>query len=310
MKIPAFEIYRLVVFYYVAKEKSMTEAANKLFITQPAVTSHIKILEKLIGLQLIEIKKQRITLTHAGEVIYQYAKEIYDQSILAGRFIDLMRTSSLHIGITPLFNSIVVHLLSTLFDELYPQVNIMVESKASHYLINDVLDSTIDLAIVTGQRQIDSKLNYLSLMDGIKPIFYTSPNNPIFNKHRITWKDLSRYPLIVGSEKSIVKQHIIEKLRAAKINIDLIKGPSISSDYELNKRLAKYGNFICTTLRTNIEEELKKGELRIVNLPDEFTIGAGLVFYPSTTASPMIRKIISKIKDTFNSYKLNYLNEN
>jgi DNA-binding transcriptional LysR family regulator len=67
----------LVVFYLVAIEKSLNSAAEKLHFTQPGISYHIRALESYTKLKLLDIKKQRLTLTPAGEGVYKYAKEIY-----------------------------------------------------------------------------------------------------------------------------------------------------------------------------------------------------------------------------------------
>jgi len=55
MSIPKLDVYNLVVFYLVVNEKSLTAAAEKLFLSQPTVTYHIKSLEKSVGTKLLDI---------------------------------------------------------------------------------------------------------------------------------------------------------------------------------------------------------------------------------------------------------------
>ena len=71
------EDYRLKVFYSVAKNQSFTKAAAELFITQPAISKHIKLLEEDLGIRLFERKGSFILPTLAGEILFKYAKEIF-----------------------------------------------------------------------------------------------------------------------------------------------------------------------------------------------------------------------------------------
>jgi DNA-binding transcriptional LysR family regulator len=70
------ESFRLKVFRIVADELSFTRAAEKLFLTQPAVTMQIKNLEDELRLRLFDRTGQRIALTEAGRVLRGYAARI------------------------------------------------------------------------------------------------------------------------------------------------------------------------------------------------------------------------------------------
>jgi DNA-binding transcriptional LysR family regulator len=59
MTVLNLDAHQLIIFYYVAKEESVTLAAEKLCLTQPTVTYHLKSLERFAGVKLFNIKKQR-----------------------------------------------------------------------------------------------------------------------------------------------------------------------------------------------------------------------------------------------------------
>jgi len=60
------DLHSLIVFYFVANEESITAAAEKLCLTQPTVTYHIRSLERNVGLKLLDIRRQKVSLTQAG----------------------------------------------------------------------------------------------------------------------------------------------------------------------------------------------------------------------------------------------------
>ena len=127
MKMPKYNPYHLVVFYFVGSEKSITSAAEKLCLTQPAVTHHIKCLEKAASIRLLEVKRKRVYLTHAGEGLFQYAAEVYQQLISAEKFVEDMKEASLHVGIAMSFSSTIASAASS-FEELYPHVKLIVKN--------------------------------------------------------------------------------------------------------------------------------------------------------------------------------------
>lgn len=68
-----YDLYK--VFYYVAKEKSLTKAAKALDVTQPAVSQSMKMLEAMLGVKLTNRCSHGIKLTKEGELIYPHIKK-------------------------------------------------------------------------------------------------------------------------------------------------------------------------------------------------------------------------------------------
>src|SRR3990170_5603229 len=66
----------LMVFHEVAKHKSFSKAAEGLFISQPAVTKHIKNLESKMGMGLIQRGKGGFALTEAGKILFKHTQKI------------------------------------------------------------------------------------------------------------------------------------------------------------------------------------------------------------------------------------------
>jgi len=69
---------QLRVFYQTAKYSSCTRAAEKLYITQPAVTAQLKFLEEFCSLKLFKRKGRKIYLTDEGKTLYDYALKIFE----------------------------------------------------------------------------------------------------------------------------------------------------------------------------------------------------------------------------------------
>ena len=68
--------FRLKVFYSAAKNRSFTLAAQELYISQPAVTRHIKILEDEYQVMLFERNGNSLELTYAGKLMLQHVERI------------------------------------------------------------------------------------------------------------------------------------------------------------------------------------------------------------------------------------------
>ena len=65
--------FRLKAFYSVARNLSFTKASQELFVSQPAVTKHVRELESLYGVRLFDRKGNSISLTEAGKLLMDTA---------------------------------------------------------------------------------------------------------------------------------------------------------------------------------------------------------------------------------------------
>lgn len=74
-------LYR--VFYYVAKEKSITKAAKKLYISQPAISKSLKKLEEEMQVELFYRNLNGVELTEAGKILYSYIDKANKNLMLA-----------------------------------------------------------------------------------------------------------------------------------------------------------------------------------------------------------------------------------
>lgn len=72
------DIQSLEYFIKVGEINSLTDAAEKLYITQPALSTSIKKLENDLGLKLFSREKNRLKLNENGMILWNYAKKICD----------------------------------------------------------------------------------------------------------------------------------------------------------------------------------------------------------------------------------------
>ena len=69
--------FTLKIFYTVATLKSFSKASESLFLTQPTISFHIKKIENEFEVQLFERKSNKIYLTEAGQILYDYAEQVF-----------------------------------------------------------------------------------------------------------------------------------------------------------------------------------------------------------------------------------------
>lgn len=129
-----------------------TKTADKLFMTQPGVSQHIKKLEQACGHALIERHNKSFEITEAGKVVYSYAKELETQQ---NQMLLSLNQDDPHSGDVSLACSGSLALL------LYPQLLDLqckcpsliphLEAAPHHKIIAEIIDGKVDLGIVTNE---------------------------------------------------------------------------------------------------------------------------------------------------------------
>lgn len=145
--------FRLKVFFTVSRKLSFTKAAQELFITQPAVTKHIKELEEQLGVALFTRHGNNISLTPAGQILYRYAENIFHT--YAELENELARLSDLHkgnivIGASTTLAQYVLPAILAQFKAAHPAVHFTLISGNSEFIEQQVTSGKADIAVVEG----------------------------------------------------------------------------------------------------------------------------------------------------------------
>ena len=192
------ELRHLKSFIYVAENLSFTLAATRCFITQSAISQHIKALENELQCKLLIRTSHDITLTDSGEELYIRAKEIVRQSEDCKEHIRSLNncmTGELRIGVGS-FIAPYIRVAALLFMERYPHVRINAEFTKATSLNRLLRDHTIDLAF---------SMNTAYKNEGIK----TQPcipfhiyaimrkTHPLTKLDKVSYQDLLRHGVIM-----------------------------------------------------------------------------------------------------------------
>lgn len=144
---------KLETFLTAAKEQSFTRAAEKLHLTQPGVTQHIRKLERHYGVKLFDTSGHAVRLTSAGEWLYRYAQaQLCNEDRLCERLRGLR--TPLRVGATL---SVADYYLPPLLACYARQreETIYVEVGNTDTLIGRLADGTLDCAFIEGMFERD-----------------------------------------------------------------------------------------------------------------------------------------------------------
>lgn len=140
------ELYR--VFCEVAKYESISKAAEKMYISQSAITQSIKKLENLLGGQVFYRSKTGVELTEEGKNLYEYVKDSIETMSNAehifSKYVDMEKSNIKIGGGNSILSSIVVEpLLSFIKD--YPDITISLNSGLTDSLMQQLSIGKLDL---------------------------------------------------------------------------------------------------------------------------------------------------------------------
>ena len=164
-----FELYK--VFYEVANEKSISKGAEKLLISQPAVTQSIRTLEEQLGGKLFIRTPKGVILTNEGEILYNYIKEGMNYFINgSNKFLSLKNLDSgvLNIGASTVISENILIDVLGLFHKKYPNVVINIYNDLTDNLVKKLRNGDLDLIVISTDNEYkDIELHDLCLLHDI-----------------------------------------------------------------------------------------------------------------------------------------------
>lgn len=258
------------VFFEVAKLRSFSKAADALYLSQPAVSKHIKNLEGQFGASLFNRNGNTISLTPSGEKLYEnlfHAKAIqrqleYDISILKGQN---GAKGNLKLGASTTVSLYMLPRIISRFHKNYPHVHIQLLNRNSGNILEALLNKEIDLAIIEGQNKVN-RVSY-SYFTEEEVIAVCSKQSPYANRS-LELMELKEVPLALRERGSGTLYALMKALEQKGIK---------QTDLNVKVRLGgteALKNFLLEDIclgflpRISVVKALEKEELVQVPIPD------------------------------------------
>lgn len=267
---------RLLSLYILSKEKNYTKTANTLNLTQPAISHHIKSLEKEYNQKLIVKKGKNLTLTPAGEILVQYYDKFKSLDVRMNE--DITNINSLNkfidIGITLTAGEYLIPSILNIIIKSIPNISINFHTDNMEKIYKGVKNDVLDFAIIEGQFPKETSINSFLLAED-EMILVTSPSHTFKNMKKINRLLLQKERLILRERKSNTRTLIEEFLNN---NGDSISRYNVMLELEninLIKELVSQNYGVSILPRSVCQQEIKKGKLIEVELED-FHIHRGI----------------------------------
>lgn len=198
----SYDHYR--VFYYVAKSRSITQAANLLLNNQPNVTRTIKNLEKELGCVLFIRSRHGVQLTPEGEKLFEHIRIAFEH-IEAGEE-EIALNKNMQRGIVTIGASeVALHclLLPILkrYRQLYPGVRIRVSNHSTPQALAALKNGLVDVAVVTTPMGIFDTLESTAIKN-VQEIAVCGAAFSMLKERELSLSEIAEYPLICLGEQT------------------------------------------------------------------------------------------------------------
>lgn len=214
------ELYK--TFYYITEYGSITAAAEKMCVSQPAVSQSVKQLEQCLGVKLFVRNPKGIILTQEGKLLSEYVKKAYD-CIKAGekelfKMMDL-EAGEVRIGASDM--TLKFYLLPYLekFHELYPKIKVTVTNGPTPETLRYLEAGKIDFGIVSTPFTVKQEYDVYRVKD-IEDIFVAGSEWLDYKGKNISYQDISNMPLICLEKNTSTRRYIDEYMKANQIVLE------------------------------------------------------------------------------------------
>ncbi|MBO7762624.1 MAG: LysR family transcriptional regulator [Clostridia bacterium] len=187
-------------FLAVADAGSVTEAARRLFVSQPAVSADIAGLEDALGVCLFIRSRRGVRLTEAGEVLVEYVRSAF--SLLETgkeklRELSALEGGNLRIGASDM--TLRFYLLDYIeaFHARYPAVRLTVTNATTPRTLEALRSGSIDFGVISGPLATQEEGLVLLPVRTVQDIFVAAPTHPLAGRERVTREDLCAHPVMM-----------------------------------------------------------------------------------------------------------------
>ncbi|SNS56935.1 LysR substrate-binding domain-containing protein [Pseudomonas segetis] len=204
---------QLRAFHAVALTGSFTRAAQKLFLSQPAVSDQVRKLEEHFEILLFHRNKRSVHLTELGEQLLGITQRLYTVADEAQEL--LSNSSVLQTGSLTLAVDSPVHGLPFIarFNQRYPGIRVRLVTGNTDEVLSRLFAYKADVGIV-GRPVEDERLLRVELSTA-PLVAFVAPDHPWSSRQCIHLEDLHEVPMVLREQGSMTRQYIADEMRSA-----------------------------------------------------------------------------------------------
>ncbi len=258
---------RLKVFRSVAQNLSFTKASQELYISQPAISKHIQELEAEYHVRLFDRLGNRISLTHAGQLLLDHCQRIFrdyqhldfDMNALRKKY-----SGEIRIGASTTISQYVMPEILADFVKQYPQISISVLSGNSRDVEAALQAGKIDIGMVEGIIR-QPQLKYSAFMSD-ELVAIVSADNVLAQKDEITISELQTTPLVLREHGSGTLDVVEHSLQNKGLSLSDMKIVMYLGSTESIKGFISHSDSMGIVSVRSVSKSLLDGEFKVIEV--------------------------------------------
>ncbi len=291
------DIHKLKVFNSVYKNNSFSKASIELYLTQPTISNHIKVLEEELGCRLFDRLGRTIIPTKEAEVLYAKSLEIIEKAEALKEEIGKIRkdlSGKLIIGTSTIPGVYLLPRMMSDFQKKYPSISFQILISDSEGVIESISKHSLLLGFV-GARLDDEEIDYIPFIED-ELIAVSSPS---FTKNTVmSLSELVQMPMVFREEGSGTRKVTERFLENAGIDTSSLNIASIFGSTDAVKQAVKAGLGITIISKFSVADELEHNLLKEIKISD---VQMKRRFYIVTHR----KRTLPRIYDVFLEYIIN-----
>lgn len=287
-------LYKLEIFAIVVQAGSFSAAAERLLMSQPAVSQHIQDLEAALGTVLFERGRRGVRLTQTGATLHEYTRAIFQLVAEAeNAVVDVKKLASGQVAVTAT-PGVSVYLLPDwihAFMTAYPNLTVSVQTSITPDIVRDLLSGRMDLGFVEGEldEETDERLGVAPL-ETFDQFVVVGPRHPWWTRAAASLSELNDQPFVMRQRNSQTRIWLDGMMQEHRIR------PRVAAEFdnmESIKRAVINGAGLTILPEYVVRSEVEAGRLRALHIagsPLRRTLK--LVWNRETYRSPVVRSFV------------------
>lgn len=294
-------LYKLEIFAAVVQSGSFSAAAQRLYMTQPAVSQHIQDLEASLGTILFIRGRRGVTLTAAGETLFDYTQRILHLVAEAESEVtnvENLANGQINIGAT---SGVSVYLLPdwiNSFRAQYPTLNVSLQTAVTTQTVVDVLEHKLDIGFVEGELEKIQRKGLGSLV--LRPVdlvIVVGREHPWHERESVSIAMLDQCRFITRQPGSRTRSWLDQLLAQHGITPHVV-GEFDNQEAIKQAVIANMGSAILPDYA--VEREAEAGLLRMLPVDDiELTRRISLIWDTKAPFTPVTRALLAHLSSIF-----------
>lgn len=291
------ELHQLRGFHEIARQGSFTKAADRLFLTQPAISLQLKALEDEVGEPLIE-RGKRIRLTPAGEILLRRTRAALSELDSAQAEIASLRQElrgRLVIGTSDTNSTYVLPDVLRSYRESYPQVEVDIRNKMSTEVGRLVVDDEVDLGLAALPVRDRERLEEGQALFTRQDVLICPSGHELATRKKIGLKAVAELPLLALEQRSTTRLLLDQSFRQAELT------PRVTMNLgsiEVIKRFVEIGFGVAIVPMIAIAQEVADGRLHPVAVSGLSPRPIGLIEHRGRRRSPAVAAFVELLSES------------